>query len=315
MVKLLGKIVFMLLLVGATLLALVWTCLDPESKSAEYLQGYTLKHQLLSKTTTPRLIIIGGSNVAFGIDSEALEQTLNKKVINMGLRRGLGLQLMLDEVTPYLQAGDVVIVIPEYEYFFEHELSGLALIQLAEANASGWEHLHAVADYRRALKYLPRWLQTKMNAQLTGKAPQRHPVYNKGAFNAHGDVVSHLNDSTSNLNVEVAFFEKEYKDKAFEWLNHFYDQAKRKQAQAYFIHPVFPAPHHQEHQSVIYGLDSIMQLHLRMPVLSTSKEVTLPQHYFFDTVYHTNKEGRRLRTNKLIALLQNVLIKDSTKVH
>ncbi len=37
-----------------------------------------------------------------------------------------------------------------------------------------------------------------------------------------------------------------------------------------------------------------------IPVLTPLDEVCLPDKYFFDTAYHLNVEGRRMRTERLI---------------
>jgi len=37
-----------------------------------------------------------------------------------------------------------------------------------------------------------------------------------------------------------------------------------------------------------------------IPLLTPLEDVCLPDKYFFDTAYHLNAEGRRLRTERLI---------------
>ncbi|HET6821261.1 MAG TPA: hypothetical protein VFH34_01365, partial [Anaerolineales bacterium] len=37
-----------------------------------------------------------------------------------------------------------------------------------------------------------------------------------------------------------------------------------------------------------------------IPLLTPVEDVCLPDKYFFDTAYHLNAEGRRLRTERLI---------------
>ena len=77
------------------------------------------KHKALETTPQPRIILVGGSNLAFGIDSERMEKELNVSVVNTGLAAGMGLPYMLKDVKPYLKEGDTVILVPEYSLYFD----------------------------------------------------------------------------------------------------------------------------------------------------------------------------------------------------
>ena len=59
-----------------------------------YLQAYNKKCQLLEDTPSPRIIFVGGSNLAFGLDSQRIKDSLNINVINYGLHAGIGLKYM-----------------------------------------------------------------------------------------------------------------------------------------------------------------------------------------------------------------------------
>ena len=54
------------------------------------------KYDRLNSIDEPKIVIVGGSSVAFGIDSELMEEKLGMKVVNFGLYANLGTKLMLD---------------------------------------------------------------------------------------------------------------------------------------------------------------------------------------------------------------------------
>ena len=58
-----------------------------------YLHGFRLKDDLLRTTPGPKIILVGGSNFAFGIDSQALSREFGVNVVNTALLGGLGLGL------------------------------------------------------------------------------------------------------------------------------------------------------------------------------------------------------------------------------
>lgn len=70
----------------------------------------------------PRIIFVGGSNLAFGLDSQRIKDSLNINVINYGLHAGIGLKYMVDDISTYARKGDIIVFAPEYSHFY----SGLA---------------------------------------------------------------------------------------------------------------------------------------------------------------------------------------------
>ncbi len=80
--------------------------------------AYNKKCYLLDNTPSPRIVFVGGSNLAFGLDSKRIEDSFNLPVLNYGLHAGIGLKFMVDDVEQYVRKGDIVIFVPEYEHFY-----------------------------------------------------------------------------------------------------------------------------------------------------------------------------------------------------
>jgi hypothetical protein len=104
------------LLIQAGLFGLILASANLRSEQ-NYLAATLEKHARLKSAPSPRLILVGGSNLAFGINSEALGQALGREVVNMGLVGGLGLDFMLHEVAPAVRKGDLVLLSLEYDLF------------------------------------------------------------------------------------------------------------------------------------------------------------------------------------------------------
>lgn len=79
---------------------------------------YNHKISLLNSTKAPRIIIIGGSNAAFGIDSKMLIDSIHMNVVNFGLHAGIGIRYVMNDYLNYLKNGDVVVMQVEYSNFF-----------------------------------------------------------------------------------------------------------------------------------------------------------------------------------------------------
>lgn len=64
----------------------------------------------------PRMVLVGGSNLAYGVDNQLLEDELGGgfKVINLGLNAGIGVGLQFDLIDDALRDGDVIVYAGEY---------------------------------------------------------------------------------------------------------------------------------------------------------------------------------------------------------
>ena len=82
----------------------------------DYLAAFSLKSQYLIEADEQRLVLVGGSNVAFGANCHA-ETITSRTVVNLGLHAGIGLNVMLEQALSGIRAGDLVVVSLEYEHF------------------------------------------------------------------------------------------------------------------------------------------------------------------------------------------------------
>ena len=61
-----------------------------------YNNEFTVKGNLIRQTPSPKVVFVGGSNVAFGIDSETFYDGIGLAVNNAGLLDGMGLRYTID---------------------------------------------------------------------------------------------------------------------------------------------------------------------------------------------------------------------------
>lgn len=100
-----------------------------------YICEYSHKVELLEKTLQPRVVFIGGSNVAFGLDSKTISDSLNINVINFGLHGGIGARFITEDCYNLVKDGDIVVFQIEYENLYDGGYgSGEALSYLMFAN-------------------------------------------------------------------------------------------------------------------------------------------------------------------------------------
>ena len=67
-----------------------------------FLGELTNKHTRLKSITEEKIVLIGGSSLAFGLDSKKLEEYVGKPVVNYGLYATIGTKAMLDMSKNYI---------------------------------------------------------------------------------------------------------------------------------------------------------------------------------------------------------------------
>lgn len=119
------------------------------------------KHDRLDAQTAPRLVMIGGSSLHYGMDSPWVEQQLERPVVNMGLQGSIGLNYTFAEVADDLREGDWLVVALEQEQYSLIDADGEgALYNLLSVRPQGLAHLEAW-QWARVWRY--GWLSVAHN--------------------------------------------------------------------------------------------------------------------------------------------------------
>ena len=258
------------------------------------------KHRILENTASPKIVLVGGSNLAFGIDSAAIQNTFHVPVVNFGINMGFGLARILDDVSPFLNSGDILIIVPEYEHF-TNEWNG---------SSPAYELIFDARQYRFlwSLYYgLPSkfdiYLSTHLKTIIARFTPPNPHAYSRYGFNEYGDYVKHLTmENLPFIPVEnIGVINHAYLGRFFQMVDNF---AARGITIA-FSYPSFEEQSYRNSAGVIAELDAAFRAKENLLVISKPESYCFPTVLFYDTVYHLNKEGRDIRTAQLIADLQS----------
>lgn len=110
-----GFIVFVAIFVAVVLFMGI---ILPYNKNG-YMREQDVKMSMLSKPgRRAAVVLLGGSNVAFGYDSELLADSIGMPVVNAGLHASVGLKYIIDDCFQRLKRGDILVLSPEYGHFF-----------------------------------------------------------------------------------------------------------------------------------------------------------------------------------------------------
>jgi hypothetical protein len=281
-----------------------------KSVQSSILGAYPSKHELLKQTTSKKIILLGGSNLSFGIDSKQIEKALKKPVINMGIHAGVGLEFMINDIKPYISEGDTVILVPEYEHFYTDNFYGeMELISVLFdiepqskkiINKDQWLHL---------LKYLPTYSAKKIKNFLPSILKNKEEpisIYHKNSFNEKGDAYLHW--SLPNQTYLPAIKNKENETVNKEVITQLLDLKKyvqSKQATLLIFPPVIDETSYNNQESIILKISAELTDN-QLIFVSNPINYKYKNQLFFNSYYHLNKTGVDKRTQQIINDLLNL---------
>lgn len=263
------------------------------------------KDALLRDTPGPRLILVGGSNLSFGINSKLLQDELGMNPVNTGLTASLGLKYMMDSTLPWVRHGDVVVVVPEYSHYYGGRAYG------------GEELLRTVVDVdrRRSLstltfrqwanvaRYLPKLALSKLRpGEYIVRQSAEPGVYERRAFNQYGDVSVHWTRARE----PFALYEPasgSFDETVIADIRDFGEQVRGRGAVLYLSFPGFQAASFANLRGQIAEVETRLR-EAGLVLLGTPERYALPEEHMFNTPYHLNKQGVDFRTRLLIADLR-----------
>jgi len=280
------------------------------------------KHRILAGTKGPKIALAGGSNLAFGIDSAAIQDRFSIPVVNMGVNAGFGLGRILDDISRFLYTGDILVIVPEYSHFTD----------AWNGNGAAYELIFDARQYRllwspyyglpgsfsdqlsmrldivlrtikdRTKNSIEKIIKQNENEQDEEETTANPLAYSRYGFNEYGDYVKHLGMenqpfvSSENLGI----INRTYLKKFFR----FVDDFTKRGITVILSYPSYEEQSFRNSAELIKEMDMLFRAKENLLVISSPESYCYPAEYFYDSYYHLNVEGRVVRTDQLIRDLQ-----------
>lgn len=259
------------------------------------------KQERLVSLPSPKVVVIGGSNMTFGIDSELLERALCRPVVNMSIHAGLGVEFMVNEVKSHLGPGDVII-------------AGFELSSYNTSITDNEVHVMTVDLVPKAIDLLPWYRRPRvllalaiMRCQTAWKYATgewdgvvEDKVYRAKGFNEQGDMVAHLHlpqrgaARQQRVVHQVPFFGTDM----LPLVRELADSADVHGARLLITWPAIAASSRRPDIEKVIGE---RMSSAGFPLLGDPASFVFPDTAFHDTHYHPRAYARQLRTRRLIA--------------
>ncbi len=286
----------------------------PSVYSETFLGALAPKLDRLKSTEGKRIIVVGGSSVAFGLDSELLSEITGYEVVNFGLYATLGTRIMLDLSRDELREGDIVVLAPELDpqtlslYF-----NGEAVWQAADSDLSILSRVHSDNFLDMAASSFG-YISQVLSRTLSG-AGKLSPegIYRSDSFNEYGDIVypREYNVMTAgyDVNQRISLTPDIYDAEFIEYLNEYIADAEAKGATVcYTFCPVNKSALAEgTTDETIEEFYKFVSENIKCPVISDPNALLMHEDYFYDTNFHLNDAGVTVRTAMLIEDINRLL--------
>lgn len=260
------------------------------------------KYRMLMDTNTPKIIIVSGSSSAFGLNQKMLEDASEGKykVVNLGLHAGFG-RLFYSELTKAnINKGDIVLV--GYEYGWQYGFDSFDQDLIMTGIDSDIE-IYARVPFQKwpdIIGYLFKYAEKK---NLFHTSPS--VIYSREAFDSETAQMIMERSTTTEYTVEeygtVNIPENVViTDETIDYLVDFKEYVEEKGADIYFIAPPVAADGITCDYSAFDRLKSIEEERIGIPYISNPRDYIFPCEWMFNTVYHCNSVGKKVRMELLI---------------
>lgn len=288
-----------LALIPLTLLA--WGFGLPSQYGESFLGELREKYALLCQPSEkPRLILVGGSAVTFGVDGTLLEELLPQyEVVNFGMYAALGIRPMLDLSREQLRQDDLVLLMPEQQ---EQSLSGYlgseALWQAADGAfgllfCARWEDLGAL------IGQFPRFAASKAAYFVQG-GPQLPEVYRKASFDETGNLRTGLCEANTmpggvDPTMPISFDPGLLSEEFCTLVNEYTRQAELEGATVWYHFPPMNQAAVESGSDPDVFCDRLRET-LDCELAGSPHTSMMEAGWFYDTNFHLNEKGRQVFT-------------------
>lgn len=267
----------------------------------EYTGAVVDKVRRLESIQEPKIILVGNSCLAFGMDSAQIEAAFGMPVVNLGIHAGLGDEFHYNMAKKNISEGDIVIL--TNTHYHNYPLNDIHLAWITIEDHEGLWELISAENRLSMLAALPRYIIKR--ATLSLKEPVAATgAYSRAAFNEYGDVAYPREINGVSFG-EIEQTVPEITEEGIALINEM--NAFCEERGAVCLLAGYPIAYGEFSPPAEEFCDMVQTLESRVDceIISDCRDYFFDYAYFYDTQYHLTNTGADLRTKQLIADLQN----------
>lgn len=251
---------------------------------------------------TNKMVIIGGSNGTFGINSEMLHEAFKMPIVNTATQASIGVRMQFEIYKELLRPGDIVIFIPEYHKELANLYGNAILLRVLTTHVpQAFKHVSL-----RQWLFLHKYIGIYYNEMKRSKyAVEFEGPYSYKSLNEYGDIACEREHQNS---IETTYKCGEIDRALINYYQYVHTFAKQNDIQLVFLPPTLINREFVRFRKDIQAHAECLKRN-GIPLQADPSRYTFPDSLYYDTSYHMTLEGAKLRTQKMIEDLHRVLKK------
>lgn len=252
----------------------------------------------------PKIVLIGDSNLAYGIDSQLIEEQIGMPVVNMGLHGGLGNVFHEQMAKLNVCEGDIYVICHS-SYYDSGVIDNNSLAWLTIENHPELWRILRKEDIWPLMKEFPIYLKKSIARKIAGK---RNMEEGRSLFNEYGDRCEERTETQEGVfDSEVIYAIPYVGDETMERLNELSVYLEERGAD--MVLAGFPIAYGEKTHNVpnMQELKDALHQKAEFPIISDFEDYKFEYKYFYDSILHLTSEGTKLRTEQLIKDLEQYL--------
>ena len=313
LVKFVAYLVLILMVAALPLVAVYQYAIKlPSTYQESYYAALPVKYDRIKQIEGKKIVVIGGSSVAFGVDSKLVEQELGIPCVNFGLYAAFGLKPMLDLSVDAIGQGDIVVIAPELSSQMFSEYVGYDFLLQALEGRPDMAMKLGVSYAPGLMSKFPSYLEETQKLKSQGGL-KVNGIYAASSFDAYGDIVyqreynimdgMYSADNLPEINGDLV--SREFTD----LVNEYAKKAEAKGASVYFgFCPINRLSVENISENDKAEFLNALEEKLEFEVMASLDDHILDEGYFYDSNFHTNDAGTVLNTVLLINDMKRIFM-------
>ena len=274
-----------------------------------YFASIVDKHRFAQSIQKPKIILVGGSNLAFGIASDSIEKKMNRPIVNLGLYVGFGLDFILQDALHEVKKGDLVIL--SIEYYLRKDEEEYSEQMAAFAYSPAYEYVgftNFLDFFKKQASFFSRYSRNLIFFPNRIKSPQiddKISDYFRKGFSQKGDLLAHLNNPPIRPLNDLAKLKKRSYLNEIQLINQFIKDVRIKGGEVLWSYPCYSQTGYNLNLQELKYYENQIQQNVNCLKINHLIDVIYPDNCFYDTHFHLSGKCRIERTQKLIDSLIN----------
>ncbi len=265
---------------------------------------------IIEKTTrlkhlkSPKLILLGGSSSFFGIDSNKLQDDLEMNVVNMAQFAGFGLKFMLQQTKGNTKEGDIVLL--NFEYFLKLNMRSEVEEKIKRFHPESATLINGESTtFTENLIYnFQNNIESIATILIRSMIKESDTYKFSRTANEYGDNIGYLPYENEANRSKMKKTDYRYYE-GIQLIKNYLKDIENNGGDGFIMFPPISEYASNLNKDVYEKYYRDFKIAFGNRVICSPYQMVFADSLFFDSPYHLNAYGRKLRTERMIEIMKD----------